>query len=151
MPAFLSSRPRSADKHLPSAVSFVIICAPACASKPGEVLRLTDGQRRRYQARVTAVTPQTLTAEILDCRLGQTDTAPGVLLAQPLLKGDHMDWVVQKAASWACAQFCRSSLGHRVVRPQPEQVSLGRSLAASPATEAAQQSEQWQPPRVLIR
>lgn len=117
--------------------------------KPGEVLRLTDEQRRRYQARVTAVTPQTLTAEILDCRLGQTDTAPGVLLAQALLKGDHMDWVVQKASELGVRTILPLIARHGVVRPQPERVSAQVARWQRIATEAAQQSEQWQPPRVL--
>jgi 16S rRNA U1498 N3-methylase RsmE len=45
--------------------------------------------------------------EILEQRLGPVETGPPLLLAQALLKGDHMDWVVQKA----------SELGVRTILP----------------------------------
>lgn len=117
--------------------------------KPGEILRCTDEHRRRYQVRVSAVAPQALTAEILESRPGPIDTAPRVILAQVILKGDHMDWVVQKASELGVTSILPLISRHGVVRPQPERVAAQVARWQRIATEAAQQSEQWQPPQVL--
>lgn len=117
--------------------------------KPGEVLLVTDEHRQRYQVRVSAVTPQALTAEILQSRPGPIDTAPGVVLAQALLKGDHMDWVVQKASELGVRTILPLISRHGIVRPQPDRVAAQAARWQRIATEAAQQSEQWQPPQVL--
>lgn len=117
--------------------------------KPGEVLRVTDEHRQRYQVRVSAVSPQTLTADILERRPGPLDAAPTVLLAQALLKGDHMDWVVQKASELGVRTILPLISRHGIVRPQPDRVAAQVARWQRIATEAAQQSEQWQPPLVL--
>lgn len=117
--------------------------------KPGEILRLTDEYRQRYRARVIAVTPQALTAEILESRPGPIDSAPVVILVQALLKGDHMDWVVQKASELGVRTILPLISRHGVVRPQSDRVSAQVARWQRIATEAAQQSEQWQPPAVL--
>jgi len=117
--------------------------------KPGEVLRLTDEHRRRYQGRVSAVATEALTMEILDCKPGPSDTAPHLLLAQALLKGDHMDWVVQKASELGVRTILPLISRHGIVRPQPDRVASQVARWQRIATEAAQQSEQWQSPQLL--
>lgn len=117
--------------------------------KPGEVLWLTDEQRQRHHARVSAVTPQEVTAEILESRPGPIDTTPRIILAQVILKGDHMDWVVQKASELGVRTILPLISRHGIVRPQPERVAAQVARWQRIATEAAQQSEQWQPPEVL--
>lgn len=117
--------------------------------KPGEILRLTDEQRRRYEVRVSTVAPQALTAEILESRPGPIDTAPRIILAQAILKGDHMDWVVQKASELGVSAVLPLISRHGVVRPQPGRVTAQVARWQRIATEAAQQSEQWQPPQVV--
>jgi len=117
--------------------------------KPGEVLQVTDEHRQRYKVRVRTVTAQALTADILECHAGSIDAAPHVLLAQALLKGDHMDWVVQKASELGVRTILPLISRHGVVRPQPERVAAQVARWQRIAIEAAQQSEQWQPPQVL--
>jgi 16S rRNA (uracil1498-N3)-methyltransferase len=117
--------------------------------KTGEFLWLTDDQRKRYRARVTHLTQQSLTAEILEQRLGPTETSPPILLAQALLKGDHMDWVVQKASELGVRTILPLVTRHGVVRPQSDRIAAQVCRWQRIATEAAQQSEQWQPPQVL--
>jgi 16S rRNA (uracil1498-N3)-methyltransferase len=149
MPAFFIS---SADIHGTKLTLTGELCHHLRASlrvKPGEVLRLTDEHRQRYQVRVSAVASQGLTAEILESRSGPIDAAPGVLLAQALLKGDHMDWVVQKASELGVRTILPLISRHGVVRPQPDRVAAQVARWQRIATEAAQQSEQWEPPQVL--
>jgi 16S rRNA (uracil1498-N3)-methyltransferase len=117
--------------------------------KPGEGLCLTDEKRRRYRAEVVEVTAQRMTVRLLDQREGPVETGPTVLLAQALLKGDHMDWVVQKASELGVRTIVPVIARHGVVRPQAGRIAAQVSRWQRIATEAAQQSEQWQPPLVL--
>lgn len=149
MPAFFIS---SAEIHGTALTLTGELCHHLRASlrvKSGEVLRLTDEHRQRYEVRVSAVAPQALTAEILESRPGPIDTSPRVILAQVILKGDHMDWVVQKASELGVKAVLPLISRHGVVRPQPERVATQVARWQRIATEAAQQSEQWQPPQVL--
>jgi 16S rRNA (uracil1498-N3)-methyltransferase len=117
--------------------------------KPGELLWLTDERRRRYHARVIQVAQQASMAEILEQREGPIETGPPLLLAQALLKGDHMDWVVQKASELGTGTILPLVTRHGVVRPHSDRIEAQVSRWQRIATEAAQQSEQWQPPQVL--
>ncbi len=149
MPAFFIS---SAEIHGTALTLTGELCHHLRASlrvKSGEVLRLTDEHRQRYEVRVSAVAPEALTAEILESRPGPIDTSPRVILAQVILKGDHMDWVVQKASELGVKAVLPLISRHGVVRPQPERVATQVARWQRIATEAAQQSEQWQPPQVL--
>ena len=115
----------------------------------GECLWLTDERRRRYRTEVMEVAQQRMTVRILDQREGPVETGPAVLLAQALLKGDHMDWVVQKASELGVRTILPLIARHGIVRPQAGRVATQVSRWQRIATEAAQQSEQWQLPRVL--
>jgi 16S rRNA (uracil1498-N3)-methyltransferase len=117
--------------------------------KPGECLWLTDDRRRRYRVEAMEVAQQRMTVRILDQREGPAETGPTILLAQALLKGDHMDWVVQKASELGVRTILPLIAHHGVVRPQTGRIAGQVSRWQRIATEAAQQSEQWQTPQVL--
>lgn len=117
--------------------------------RPGECLWFTDEQRRRYRAEVMELASQRMTVRILDQRQGPVEAGPTLLLAQALLKGDHMDWVVQKASELSVRTILPLIAHYGVVRPQSGRIATQVSRWQRIATEAAQQSEQWQPPQVL--
>jgi 16S rRNA (uracil1498-N3)-methyltransferase len=96
-----------------------------------------------------ALAPQRMTVRVLDQREGPIESGPSLLLAQALLKGDHMDWVVQKASELGVRTILPLITRHGVVRPQAERIAAQVFRWQRIATEAAQQSEQWQPPQVL--
>ena len=77
--------------------------------KPGECLWSPIECRQRYRVEVTELAQQRMTARILEQREGPVETGPTLLLAQALLKGDHMDWVVQKASELGVRTICRWS------------------------------------------
>ena len=114
-----------------------------------ECLWLTDEHRRRYRVEVVELAQHRMTVRILDQHEGPAEIGPTVLLAQALLKGDHMDWVVQKASELGVRTILPLVSQHGVVRPQPGRIAAQVSRWQRIATEAAQQSEQWQPPHVL--
>lgn len=148
MPAFFISSSQIRNQEVTLTGDLCHHLRASLRVKPGEILRLTDEHRQRYQVRVSAVTPHTLAAEILDCRPGPIERAPRVILAQALLKGDHMDWVVQKASELGVHTILPLIARHGVVRPQPTRVAAQVARWQRIATEAAQQSEQWQPPQI---
>lgn len=59
-----------------------------------------------------------------------------------------MDWVVQKASELGVHAILPLIARHGVVRPQPTRVAAQVARWQRIATEAAQQSEQWQPPQI---
>lgn len=149
MPAFFIP---SSDVHGSEITLTGDLCHHLRASlrvKQGESLWLIDEQRRRYHVQVSQLARQALTVRILEQREGPAETGPSLLLAQALLKGDHMDWVLQKAGELGVRTILPLVSQHGVVRPQAGRLAAQLSRWQRIATEAAQQSEQWQPPLVL--
>ena len=61
---------------------------------PGESLLVTDDHGTRYRTEVTHVTSQTIESRIIETMQAPARTAPSLILAQALLKGEKMDWVI---------------------------------------------------------
>ncbi|MGH7257840.1 MAG: 16S rRNA (uracil(1498)-N(3))-methyltransferase [Nitrospiraceae bacterium] len=114
----------------------------------GQTVWLTDERRNRYHARVTEMTHTDLTAHIQDRLRGPDETSPRILLAQALLKGEHMDWIVQKATELGVYGIVPLITHRGVVRPQATRISGQVSRWQRIALEAAQQSEQWHIPDI---
>lgn len=149
MPAFFIP---SSDIHGTEVTLIGDLCHHLRASlrvRPGECLWLTDEQRRRYRVEVVELAQHRITVRILEQLEGPAEIGPTVLLAQALLKGDHMDWVVQKASELGVRTILPLVSQHGVVRPQAGRIAAQVSRWQRIATEAAQQSEQWQLPHVL--
>lgn len=89
-----------------------------------------------------------LTAHIQDRTHGPDETCPRILLAQALLKGEHMDWIVQKATELGVYGIVPLITHRGVVRPQATRISGQVSRWQRIALEAAQQSEQWHIPGI---
>lgn len=71
-----------------------------------------------------------------------------MLLAQAILKGDHMDWVIQKAGELGVASIIPLIARHGVVRPREDRIAAQLARWQRILTEAAQQSEQWRLPLI---
>ncbi|HJR78147.1 MAG TPA: 16S rRNA (uracil(1498)-N(3))-methyltransferase [Nitrospiraceae bacterium] len=109
---------------------------------------LTDERRRRHRAVVTEVTHNQLTARIIDTVEGPTRLYPSLILGQAILKGEHMDWIVQKAGELGVETIVPLVTRHTIVRPRPARVDSQTTRWRRIAREAAQQSEQWHIPAV---
>ncbi|MEX5218710.1 MAG: 16S rRNA (uracil(1498)-N(3))-methyltransferase [Nitrospira sp.] len=116
--------------------------------QPNETLHLTDDRRRRHHAIVTGVTRDRLTARILHSIEGPERLHPRLTLGQAILKGDHMDWIVQKATELGVDTIVPLITRRSIVRPQEARIANQTSRWQRIACEAAQQSEQWQLPTV---
>ncbi len=114
----------------------------------GDALTLNDGCGIRYHVEVTHVTSQAIDSRIVG---QQTEPACGtspIVLGQALIKGDKMDWVIQKATELGVAAIAPIHSAHSVVKPNPERLEHQRSRWNRIARDAAQQSERWSIPVV---
>jgi len=112
-------------------------------TKVGEIVVFGDGAGHRYRAEITELTKDTMTGRILEVTDQPTDHSPSVILAQALLKGEKMDWVIQKATELGVTHIVPLQTQNTIVRLRPERIEAQLARWQRIALEAAQQSEQW--------
>jgi len=115
----------------------------------GEELLVGDGSGRRYRTVVTQVSKQAVTARILDTQPEPVRKTPTLVLGQALLKGDRMDWVIQKATELGVWRIVPLQTAQSIVQPKPGRIEMQTARWQRIALEAAQQSEQWRVPTVV--
>ena len=111
--------------------------------RPGDSLALNDGCGTRYRVEVTHVTSQAIDSRIIDRQTEPTHKTSPIVLGQSLIKGDKMDWVIQKATELGVAAIAPIHSTHSVIKPNPERLEHQRSRWERIARDAAQQSERW--------
>jgi len=133
----------------------VAITGPLCDHLRGS-LRITEGEefwvcderRRRYRVRAAEVSRGSLRGHIVEERIGTPRACPPITLAQAIIKGDRMDWVVQKATELGVAAIVPLVTEQGTVRPRPSRSAAQQERWQRIALEAAQQSERWEVPIV---
>jgi 16S rRNA (uracil1498-N3)-methyltransferase len=114
----------------------------------GEILWFGNGQSTRYRAEITDVSKQALTGRILDTVEEPPRRAPRLILGQSLLKGEKMDWVVQKTTELGVDELVPVASRHSVVQLKADRIGSQTARWQRIALEAAQQSEQWRVPTI---
>lgn len=114
--------------------------------QPGEMLSVTDDRGTRYRAEIAEVTGQALIGRIVDTTSAPAKAGASIILAQALLKGEKMDWVIQKATELGVDRIVPVLAAHSVVRPRVDRIEHQRGRWQRIALEAAQQSERWSLP-----
>jgi 16S rRNA (uracil1498-N3)-methyltransferase len=116
--------------------------------KQGEPLTLVDEQRQRYLTQVNRVSSQLLVARIIE-RLKPAPPPPLYLtLAQGIIKGKKMDWIMQKATEIGVNQIIPLLTSRTVVRLEGLRARHQQERWQTIAREAAQQSGQDEAPEV---
>lgn len=115
---------------------------------PGEALTVTDDQGMRYRTEVVEVTAQQLVSRILDTVTAPAKTGPTLVLAQALLKGEKMDWVIQKATELGVDRVIPIYASRSVVKLRADRAEHQLARWQRIALEAAQQSERWSVPTI---
>lgn len=115
----------------------------------GEELLVGDGTGQRYRTVITEVSRQVVTGRILDTQWEPVRQTPKLVLGQALLKGDKMDWVVQKATELGVGTIVPLQAGRSIVQPKADRIEAQTARWQRIALEAAQQSEQWRVPTVV--
>lgn len=114
----------------------------------GETLWFSDGQDTKYRAEITDVTKRAATGRILETIQEPPHRIPRLILGQSLLKGEKMDWVIQKATELGVAKLVPIESRHSVVQLKTDRVDHQLARWQRIALEAAQQSEQWRIPTI---
>lgn len=111
-------------------------------------MTVLDDGGSRYRTEVTTVTDREISARILQTTAPPPRTSPSLVLAQALLKGEKMDWVIQKATELGVDQFVPLLAKHSVVKLRQDRIEHQMGRWRRIAVEAAQQSERWTVPRL---
>jgi 16S rRNA (uracil1498-N3)-methyltransferase len=114
----------------------------------GEQIWVCDGQGSRYLMELTRVTKQELAGRILSTTREPARTVPRLLIGQAVLKGEKMDWVIQKATELGASDIVPIQSRHTIVQLRPERLDAQLARWQRIALEAAQQSEQWRVPTI---
>lgn len=113
---------------------------------PGNTLIFSDGQGARYRVALTEVSQRAIIGDIVEMIREPPRCRPQLILGQSLLKGDKMDWVLQKATELGVSQIIPIESRHSVVQLRADRVTHQLSRWQRITLEAAQQSEQWRVP-----
>jgi 16S rRNA (uracil1498-N3)-methyltransferase len=114
----------------------------------GECLWFSNGQGTRYRVEVTGISKQSVVGQILEILHEPVHVAPRLVLGQSLLKGEKMDWVIQKATELGVQEIIPIESRHSIVQLKPDRLDHQLSRWQRIALEAAQQSEQWRVPTI---
>lgn len=114
----------------------------------GETLWFNSGQGAKFRVEITGVSKQAGTARILETIQEPPRRTPRLILGQSLLKGEKMDWVIQKATELGVTEIVPIESQHSVVQLKADRVDHQLARWQRIALEAAQQSEQWRIPTI---
>lgn len=117
--------------------------------REGERIVVCDQTRHRHTVQIQTLHHTSLEGVILQSVEGPPPSPIKVVLGQAILKGDHMNWAIQKATELGVSTIVPLLTDRVIVRPQPKKFPLLQERYARIALDAAQQSEQWEVPRVL--
>ena len=116
--------------------------------KSGDEIDLVVPRQCRYRVRVERCDSNALVGVIVDEQTYPCSQWPQIILGQALLKGDRMDWLIQKASELGASEIMPLVTRQSVVRPRDDRVQTQRERWDRIALEAAQQAERWESPPV---
>lgn len=150
MPVFVVS-PECIDQRTISVTGDVLVhIRDSLRITVGETLWLGNGQDARYRVEITEVSKRAVTARILETIQEPPRRTPRLILGQSLLKGEKMDWVIQKATELGVSEIVPIESRHSVVQLKADRVDHQLARWQRIALEAAQQSEQWRIPTIAM-
>lgn len=116
--------------------------------REGETLLLADERPRRYLAKIVGRASSRLVLEILKEETPPPRSLPAVRLGLGLLKGEKMEWVLQKATELGVMRISPLRTARTTVAPKSERVERRLDRWMKIILEAAQQSGRWEVPRI---
>jgi 16S rRNA (uracil1498-N3)-methyltransferase len=114
----------------------------------GETILVADGEDRRYRTEITASTKQSMTGRVIDVTSRPSQRTPSLILGQALLKGEKMDWVIQKTTELGVQTIIPIQSRLSIVQLKADRIEAQTARWQRIALEAAQQSEQWRVPAI---
>lgn len=114
----------------------------------GETLWFNDSQGTKYRAAISDISNHAVTGQILETVHEPPLVMPRLILGQSLLKGEKMDWVIQKATELGIHEVIPIESRYSIVRLKADRIEHQLTRWHRIALEAAQQSEQWRVPTI---
>lgn len=107
--------------------------------RPGALLEATDGEGRSFAVRLEALGPVTASGTIVSEAAAAPASPCAITLAQAILKGERMTWLVQKATELGVARIVPVVTARVVARPLAERADGRRARWERVAREAVKQ------------
>lgn len=114
----------------------------------GEAVWFGNGEGTRFRTEITAVSKEAITAHIVETIQEPTRRNPRLILGESLLKGEKMDWVIQKVTELGVSKIMPIESRHSVIQLKADRMDHQLARWRRIALEAAQQSEQWHVPEI---
>lgn len=114
----------------------------------GETILVAAGEDRRYRIEITGVTKQSMTGRVTGVIPRPSQRAPSLILGQALLKGEKMDWVIQKTTELGVQTIIPIQSRQSIVQVKADRIETQTARWRRIALEATQQSEQWRIPTI---
>jgi 16S rRNA (uracil1498-N3)-methyltransferase len=114
----------------------------------GETILVADDEDRRYRTEITAITKQSMTGRVIDVIPRFSRRVPSLILGQALVKGEKMDWVIQKTTELGVHTIIPIQSRQSIVQLKADRIQAQTARWQRIALEAAQQSEQWRVPTI---
>ncbi|OLD38375.1 MAG: hypothetical protein AUG11_00680 [Nitrospirae bacterium 13_1_20CM_2_62_14] len=114
----------------------------------GEEVWLGDDAKQRYRIQIVDINRRVLSGRILERQRMPSPTGPTLTIGQALLKGERMDWVIQKASELGAASLIPLVSRQVIARPRADRLVPQQQRWQRIALEAAQQAERWEVPVV---
>jgi len=149
MPTYFITSSQVEGEHIHIVGPLLKHLKDALRIKQGESLIFVDEERQRYLTQVDRISPQLLIARITERLELIPPPALSITMAQGIIKGKKMDWVVQKATEIGVDQIIPLLTGRTVVRLEGLKARRQQERWQAIAHEAAQQSGRDQVPRIL--
>lgn len=108
--------------------------------RPGDTVDLLDNTGFLYVARIAAVSKGGVVAELLEWRRSEAEPSVELVLYQALLKGQKMEWVLQKGTEIGINRFVPVLSERCVSRPSEAELERKRVRWETIVREAAEQS-----------
>jgi 16S rRNA (uracil1498-N3)-methyltransferase len=118
-------------------------------TRPGEPLTLNDERGRRYHTTILQITKHVIHLKVLCIQDSPSSSTPSITLAQALLKGEKMGWVIQKSTELGIHAFAPLITERVIPRISPTNADSYQERWDRIALEAAQQSERWNVPTIF--
>lgn len=149
MPVFFIHSTTVEDETVTIADPLFSHLSKSLRTRPGDPLILNDERGRRYHTTILQVTKHHIQSKILSIQESSPSSTSSITLAQALLKGEKMGWVIQKATELGVHAIAPLITERVIPRVSPTHAASYHERLARIALEAAQQSERWNLPTIL--
>ena len=113
--------------------------ARVMSAQIGDEIVVADGDGRTARMRVSGIDRDAVRLHLVEYMAPEVSASTEVILVQALLKGEKMDFVVQKAAELGAARLCPVLTEHVVVRYDEKKAAAKTARWQKIADEAAKQ------------